>query len=68
MEMIPHNAEIFYLERVPLFSPANNLEKHFLHHPGRELLFLSVDATGDMVAGAFPQLAWMSHMVYLRAI
>jgi hypothetical protein len=31
-------------------------------------LFLSVDATGDMVAGAFPQLAWMPHMVYLRAI
>jgi hypothetical protein len=66
MEMVTHDAEIFYLERVSPFRAANDFKELFLHLLGPKLLFLSIYPTGDMVAGAFPQLAWMSHIVQER--
>ena len=66
MKVISHNAEIFYLERVPLFRTTDDFEEFFLDRLGLELWLLSIDSTCDMIAGAFPQLAWMSHMISLR--
>lgn len=68
MNMITHNAEIFDPEAVsPMRSPDDRKEE-LLYHFRVEYQFFAIDSSGDVVAGALPQLSWCPHNADTRVV
>jgi hypothetical protein len=64
MEMVSHDAEIFYLESVFESGSFDDRKEEVFHQCRFEDHFFSVRPGGDMIPGAILEESWSSHTLY----